>query len=426
VLATGRRTAAVDPRMAYRWARAAGEAARDVPAAGGEAADWTVRGWAEIALGCFVVGVPEGYQGLDDAVRASDVPCTGPHADRLRRLRGQAGRLPDCYAPPTPVAPTPIVPGPHDLVPAAPDAVPRPVREACLIMAGFCDAVERELIARGAPWGRGDDTTPVWTGLADHLRWGERYRNVPTDRSYGIIDVDLPASLMRRCWMRLPSADGAYDVLLRPDGRRETTVRQRVQQGVHNGAHLDHLAATRPPDWRRWRRSAPLEFGDGLLATEAYAMSIELIAVSLCTVAGRFPEAVELHRGLISRIGRIPGVPGWARHLVDPDGDAVRWDGAPSGSPALSRVCAEQDTEFAMLPRLAAQYVTGPLQLIASGWSDPLVPSTLARAALARWAYVCERFESAALLSERLAGRADPPSPVQDRDCGELVPRVVR
>ena len=42
----------VAPPGAYAWATAAATAAVKVPAANGEAAAWTVRGWADVAVGC--------------------------------------------------------------------------------------------------------------------------------------------------------------------------------------------------------------------------------------------------------------------------------------------------------------------------------------------------------------------------------------
>ena len=40
---------------AYAWAIAAADAAVRVPAANAEAAAWTVRGWADVAVGCLAL-----------------------------------------------------------------------------------------------------------------------------------------------------------------------------------------------------------------------------------------------------------------------------------------------------------------------------------------------------------------------------------
>lgn len=388
----GRRTA-VDADVAYRWGLAVGEAAQGVPAAGGEAANWTVRGWAEAALGCLVVGQPEAYAGLDDAIRQSETPCIGPYAERLRTLRRLGGPLPDVYSRSHRVS------EPADVV--VRETLPRREAEACITLAEFCDSLAVALVAFGARRSEAADTTPLWANVADHLRWGERYRASPSPhghRGYRNVDTDVPENLIQRSWMRLPSADGSYNTLLRPAARREATVRQRVRQGIHNGAHLDHLAALGwdgdPP-----RCPARLEYGTGLMAAEAYAMSIEILAAADCADSARTAEALELYRRLLSRMGRIPGFRAW-QGTEEAAGGARA---AVAASSSLRRAAYETEAEFASLPTLAGCHVTGPLRLIASGWADPLVPEHLAARARARWNTVCGRSEPAAALAARLA-----------------------
>lgn len=376
----------VDADTRYCWSRAAAQAACRVPADEREAENWTVRGWSEVALGCVVLGGEAAFQGLDEVVRASGVPCSGPYAARLHALRRLGGGLPGCY-----------LSAPPATDPSTPRPLPGPVARACAALATYCDSLDTALLRQS---GRGEQgvQTPSWATTVDHLRWGERFRvPVAARRWYCVVSTPVPAQLVRRAWLRLPSADMRHPVLVRPSGAVEATVRQRVRQGLHNGAHLDHLAALADDEAAApWSPSA-IEFGAGLLVAEAYAMSIELLASAQCAITGRPAEARELYWGLVSRIGRIPGFAAWhARH--------------PASSPALRRAAAQRSAEFAALPTLAAQYVTGPLRLIAEGWIHPLIPSALARRVRARWAEVCEKFEPAAALSA-VEGSAETPWP---------------
>ena len=102
---------------AYAWAIAAADAAVRVPAANAEAAAWTVRGWADVAIGCLALdgsapagsggpapAAPGAFGGLDEVVRATPVVSGGQHAARLRRLRELAGPVPPWYPDARPVA----------------------------------------------------------------------------------------------------------------------------------------------------------------------------------------------------------------------------------------------------------------------------------------------------------------------------------
>ena len=48
----------VAANAAHAWAIAAANAAVRVPAANAEAAAWTVRGWADVAVGCLALDGP--------------------------------------------------------------------------------------------------------------------------------------------------------------------------------------------------------------------------------------------------------------------------------------------------------------------------------------------------------------------------------
>jgi hypothetical protein len=372
---------AVDAELARAWGRAAAQAAREVPAHGAEAADWTVRGWAETALGCAVGALPGAFEGLDDVVRACGIPRGGLYADRLRELRGLGGAVPGCYADGPPRRALP------------PARLPEAVREACLVLAGYCDGLDAALLRHAGPRGEPAAQIPVWTTGADHLRWGERFRASTGQRGYQVVASTVPQRLVRRSWMRLPSADRPYAVSIRPADAAEATVRERVRQGLHNGAHLDHLACLAGRDGMPPWRPAPIEFGAGLMTAEAFAMSVEILSAAECALAGRGAEAREVYRGLVSRIGRVPGFKQWQA-------------GRPAASPALRRARLDRVEEFATLPTLAGAYLAGPLRLIARDWADPLLPDPLVGRVRARWAVVSARFEPAAALAAAVGGFA--------------------
>lgn len=372
-MAAAIRESRVEPELAYEWGREAALSAGRVPAAGREAVDWTVRGWAEIALGCLVSQLPLAMQGLDDIVRLSRIPCAGPYAKRLRALRQLAGPVPHWYfaeEPPAFAAP-----------PLADD-----VARACRQIGEFCDALQARVSAARSTHAP-ERGLPLWTSAEDHLRWGERFRPSPRVRQYVVCDMPVPAELVRRSWMRLPGTDSARIVLVYPTGTPAATYRQRIRQGIHNGAHLDHLAACTavqdPPS-----SPAEIEFGSGLTVAEAYAMSAEILAAAECLLASRTAEARQLHRGLVSRIGRVPGYREWYARQG-------------RGPRALELADSDRVDEFAVLPTLAGHYLTGPLRLIANGWDDRLIPAGLAETARRRWNRVCERFEPAAVLTAR-------------------------
>ncbi|WP_066375120.1 hypothetical protein [Herbidospora mongoliensis] len=292
------------------WAWAAGRAlaARDVPASGAEHAAWTVRGWAEIALGCALLG-PAAFDGLDTVILATRIRRGGPAADRLRALRGRAGPVPRGY-------PSSDDPGPVD-------GPGEETREACRALAAWCATIP-------------DRDGPV-RPVRDHLRWGERHRPAAT-RDVTILDGSRFTGLAWRTWMRLPGERGLITVLV-DHTHRAPELRRRVWRGIHDGAHLDHLAAC----------GEDIEFGRGLLAAETYAMAVELVALAETRDA-----AVRriLKHGVLERIARIPG------------------NGADN--PELQR-----------LPTLAATYVTGALRLLGGGAEG--VPARLREPLRARW-----------------------------------------
>src|SRR5579863_3160748 len=91
--------------LARAWAVAAATAAVRVPAGNAEADAWTVRGWADVAIGCVALDGPGftgparrwvrrdgpgAFSGLDEVIRTLPVVSGGQHAARLRQLRRYA------------------------------------------------------------------------------------------------------------------------------------------------------------------------------------------------------------------------------------------------------------------------------------------------------------------------------------------------
>ncbi|WP_157521600.1 hypothetical protein [Herbidospora cretacea] len=307
------------------WAWAAGRAlaAGDVPASGAEQAAWTVRSWAEIALGCALLG-PAAFDGLDTVVLATRIWRGGPAADRLRALRARAGPVPRGY------------PSPED--PGHVEGPGEDTRDACRRLAAWCATI---------PDGPAGPVRPV----RDHLRWGERHRPHAT-REVVIVDGSRFTGLAWRTWMRLPGERGPVTVLV-DHTHRAPEIRRRVWRGVHDGAHLDHLAAC----------DDEIEFGRGLLAAETYAMAVELVALAETRDA-----AVRrvLRHGVLERIDRISAHP-----------------------------------ELRSLPTLASAYVTGALSLLEGGAEG--VPEKLREPLRARW------------VRARAGAARCPPSPVPAR-----------
>jgi hypothetical protein len=371
----------VAPEAAYAWGRAAAQAAAALPVDGAEAAAWTARGWAEVALGCVVLGVPAAFAGLDDVVRevARPLGSEGSFGLRLRTIRALAGPVPSFYS-----MPCPLPDAAHQ-----PVAVPRrgwrwsQVWEACRIVARFCDGVRAACPEDARPC-RSSAHADARTRASD-LQWGERWRSAPS-QDQRIVRCNVGPQLMWRTWMCLPAAGG-------PAGPAPVVIdvpfpvaacRRRIWRGLHDGAHLDHLAAL-----ARATRLAPtpVEFGQGLVVAESYAMAAEIVATVECLLAGETHPANDLRAGLIERIGRIPRYGEWL-------------SSSRERSPALDEAAIVPSVEFAALPYLAGSYVTGPLRLLSGASPPPLLPARLHEALRQRWAAACDQFAPAAELAE--------------------------
>src|SRR5579859_4778928 len=357
--------AAADARA---WAIAAAEAAVRVPAADAEATAWTVRGWADVAVGCLALDGPASrdptgaFGGLDEVVRSVPVVSAGPQAARLRSLRRSAGPVPPWYPDTRPVQG------------AIRGVGPRAWRAAGLITR-FGELLMTT--AAGLPPG---PACPL--SSARQLAWGARYRPWPTDEH---VAVHLPVSrrLARRTWMCLPGLPGPGTAVAEVPSSA-TPLAQQIWRGIHEGAHLDHLAVLarlRGPGPGSYAPS-PAEFGAGLMVTESYAMAVEILAAVECLLAGEGQAVWQLGAGLIERATRLPG----------------------GSRPAA---------EFVDLPTLAEVYVRGPLEVLTGGDAARALPEQIAGSLRARWRSACAAYRPAdafTFAAAGLLGRAARPS----------------
>ncbi len=352
---------------AYAWAVAAASGALQVPASGAEAAAWTVRGWADVAVGCLALDgqVPPGFGGrdlsgafggLDEVVRSWPVVSGGQHAARLRRVRELAGPVPPWYPDGRPVVGPIRSVGPF-------------IWQAADLLARFGE--ELMMTGAGLPWGA---SCPLSSDR--QLAWGARYRPSPSD-AHGTVRLPVDRFLARRTWMCLPGWPSPGPAVAEVPSTA-SPLAQQIWRGIHEGAHLDHLAALTA---LTPAAPSPAEFGDGLMIAESYAMAVELLAAVELILAEEGHAVWQLGAGLIERATRLPG----------------------GSNPA---------SEFVDLPTLAGVYVRGPLEILTGGDAARALPVQIIGALRARWrsaraAYrPAETFGSAAAaLLRRLPGQ---------------------
>lgn len=357
--------------IARAWAVAAATAAVRVPAGNAEADAWTVRGWADVAIGCVALDGPGfidsardlvrpdgpgAFSGLDEVIRSLRVVSGGQHAARLRELRRFAGPVPPWYPDTRPVA------GPI-----------RDVRGIVWRGAGLVTGFGERLIATAATLRHGAALPLV---SAAQLAWGARYRPSP---STGHVTIRLPLNrwLARRTWMCLPGLPGPGTAIAEVSSTA-TAMEQQIWRGIHEGAHLDHLSSM--ARLRRPMAPSPGEFGAGLLVAESYAMAVELLAGVECILAGEGHAVWQLGAGLIERATRLPG----------------------GTNPAA---------EFADLPTLAEVYLLGPLDVLSGGHASAVLPAELTTSLQNRWRAACAAYPPAAAFAAsaaELVARADP------------------
>jgi hypothetical protein len=363
--------------VARAWAVAAAHAAARVPARCAEADAWTVRGWADVAVGCLALddsaasapgasapgasapgfsakgpghsapghsapgdsGVGA-FGGLDEVVRAAGVVSGGRHAARLRQLRRFAGPVPLWYPDVRPVI--------------------GPVRRIRGVAWRAADLVSwfGELLLTTATTLPRDAPLPLIS--ARQLAWGVRYR---PSASHAHVTLRLPVHrrLARRTWMCLPGLPAPATAIAEVPSTA-TALEQQIWRGIHEGAHLDYLTSLARGD-----RLAPSpgEFGAGLLIAESYAMAVEMLAAVECILAGEGHAVGQLGAGLIERATRLPG----------------------GAHPAA---------EFADLPTLAEVYLLGPLEVLTGGAAADALPGEIAGALRDRWHAACAAYPPAA------------------------------
>jgi hypothetical protein len=355
---------------ARAWAIAAANMAVRVPATNAEAAAWTVRGWADVAVGCLALAGPASpgsgldqpgaFGGLDEVVRAVPIISGGPHAVRLRRVRELAGPVPPWYPDARPV------PGPiRDLGPFA--------WQAADLIASFGE--ELMMTGAGLPWRA---SCPL--SSARQLAWGARYRPSPSE-GYRTVRLPVTRFLARRTWMCLPGrpgpAPGPGPVIAEVPSTA-APLAQQIWRGIHEGAHLDHLGALTAlrPDALGPAAPSPAEFGAGLLIAESYAMAVEILAAVECILAEEGHAVWQLGAGLIERATRLPG-----------------------GSDPVP--------EFTDLPTLAEVYVRGPLEVLAGGDAARALPEQITGSLSARWRSACTAYPPAAAFGSAAAELLD-------------------
>jgi hypothetical protein len=349
--------------VARAWAVAAATAAMTVPAGSAEAEAWTVRGWADVAVGCVALDGPGfagpvrrtawrdgqgAFSGLDEVVGSLRVVSGEQHAARLRQLRRFAGPVPPWYPDTRPVA------GPI-----------RGIREVVWRAAALVAEFGERLIATAARLPH-DAACPLVS--ARQLAWGVRYRPSPSE---GHVTLRLPINrrLARRTWMCLPGLPAPATAIAEVPSTA-TPMAQQIWRGIHEGAHLDHLSSLA-------RSGGPLapspgEFGAGLLVAESYAMAVEILAAVECVLAGEGHAVWQLGAGLIERATRLPG----------------------GANPAA---------EFADLPTLAEVYVLGPLEVLAGGSAAAALPAEITRSLHDRWRSACAAYPPAAAFGSAAA-----------------------
>lgn len=334
-----------------------------VPAA--EADAWTVRGWADVAVGCLALdgaasaapggsasSAPGAFGGLDEVVRAMPVVSGGQHAARLRRLRELAGPVPPWYPDARPVAAPIRGVGPF-------------IWQGADLLARFGE--DLMITGAGLLWGA---SCPL--SSARQLAWGARYRPSPSD-AHRTVRLPVNRFLARRTWMCLPGPGKGSGPAVAEVPSTASPLAQQIWRGIHEGAHLDHLAALTALGAAA---PSPAEFGAGLLIAESYAMAVEILAAVECVLAEEGHAVWQLGAGLIERATRLPG----------------------GSDPAA---------EFVDLPTLAEVYVRGPLEVLTGGDAVRALPAQIVGSLRARWRSASAAYPPAGVFASAAAGLLD-------------------
>ena len=177
---------------------------------------------------------------------------------------------------------------------------------------------------------------------------------LPTTRVRFVAST-LDPSLAWRVWTC--GEDGAPIIVLLSEMLHPTV--HDIWWGVHNGTHLDHITHLVADG----QDPTVIEYGEGLLLAESLAMTVELLAG---LENSNLATARVVWDGLVERLARIP-LPRLA------------------SSPTAVAARSAPNTEFASLPTLAAAYTIGSIDLLATGFNDPLIPTPYREALRERW-----------------------------------------
>ena len=337
------------------WQSAAG-AAGSVPATGAEAHSWIARNLAELAVMLEVTHTP--VLVLDKAVRSHDLAQSDSRfLRRLNDLRLRRGPVPAFY-------------------PQCGTSAPRPVAEEQMSDLAAAKAVLNfaGCLSAGSDTSDSAGSSALGGIGAGAVAGRSAWRPLPTpEKPHAFLESDIPPSLLWRAWMVLPE-HGVTRIVI--DERLDESAMD-VWWGVHDGTHLDHLACLDT------EATTAIEFGSGLLAAEALAMSAEILAGAEALADGDVAVQATIRSGLIERVGRLP----------------LEW----KRSGAAASLAAQHDigpsAEFCSLPTVARAYVAGPLRLIANGFRDRHIPPDVAERFADRWRLAATATSAAARLT---------------------------
>ena len=326
------------------------KAALTVPASSAsERASWVARNMCELALYLHVT--ESNLEILDDTVRAEDLSDADPQiCRRLTELRATGSNCPDWY----PIGSRPAGDEPH---------ANREYVEAGFALCRFADA-----LLNHAPTTKPHPASPI-DGKGQAAIDGRAHWR-PTFAGCGTVTYvqmgQISPRLIKRGWMHIP---GQGPTMLVNDQSLDEG-RLDVWWGIHNGGHLDHLA------WLGEDSPQRAEFGVGLLCTEGLAVALEILAAAELLAGVNIADANTLANGFSERVGRLP--------LPNSGRDCWNYRAARN----------QHATDFFCMPTVASAYVVKPLQLIASRFSDPCIPSLMASSIAVRFDKVA-RLDSA-------------------------------
>ncbi|SDY98895.1 hypothetical protein [Tessaracoccus flavus] len=302
-----------------------------------ERASWAVRGLAEIAL--FNIALDRESDEIDMAVAELGdlVRFADPRfADRLVQIRALIDSPPSKY----------MSIG-SDWTPDSPSATPdKSLRAFCRIADAIFEGSDGP--QHGPPVSAADGSAK--TAMLERDWW--RPASKPT-HGVNFVPTSVPPSLTWKVWTY--SAEPTVIIV----DEKLTVPMGDIWWGVHNATHLDQIKHVADAG----RNPNEIEYGEGLLAAESLAMTVEMLA----GLEGRgTPAARVVWEGLAERLARMP-IP------------------SELSSPTVVQARQLADPEFGALPTLASAYTTGAIRLLESRFEHELIPPTLRESMLVRW-----------------------------------------